>query len=101
MTDKIRLGFVGANVRSHWASQSHFPALMASPDVEMTAVCTTRPESAAEARQAFGAKLAFTDFGAMCASKEIDAVAVVVRVPSHYEPTKAAIEAGKHVYTEW
>src|SRR5258706_12379103 len=37
----------------------------------------------------------------MCASKEIDAVAVVIRVPSHYEPTKAAIEAGKHVYTEW
>jgi predicted dehydrogenase len=28
-------------------------------------------------------------------------VAVVVRVPSHYEATKAAIEAGKHVYTEW
>ena len=22
-------------------------------------------------------------------------------MPSHYEPTKAAIEAGKHVYTEW
>jgi len=22
-------------------------------------------------------------------------------VPSHYEPTRAAIEAGKHVYTEW
>jgi predicted dehydrogenase len=37
----------------------------------------------------------------MAASPEIDAVAVVVRVPSHYEPTKAAIEAGKHVYTEW
>ena len=28
-------------------------------------------------------------------------MAVVVRVPSHYEPTKAAIEAGKHVFTEW
>jgi len=24
-----------------------------------------------------------------------------VRVPEHYGPTKAAIEAGKHVYTEW
>ena len=46
MADKIRLGFVGANVRSTWASQSHFPALLASPDVELTAVCTTRPESA-------------------------------------------------------
>jgi predicted dehydrogenase len=101
MANKIRLGFVGANVHSNWASQSHFPALLASPDVELTAVCTTRPESAEEARQAFGARLAFHDFRAMVASPEIDAVAVVVRVPLHYEPTRAAIEAGKHVYTEW
>ena len=101
MADKIRLGFVGANVNSIWSGQSHFPALLASPDVEMTAVCTTRPESAEEARQAFGAKLAFHDFNEMASSPEIDAVAVVVRVPSHYEPTKAAIEAGKHVLTEW
>ncbi|PKB80241.1 MAG: hypothetical protein BZY88_09250 [SAR202 cluster bacterium Io17-Chloro-G9] len=97
----MRLGFVGANVSSTWSSQSHYPALLASPDVELTAVCTTRPESAEEARKAFGAKLAFHDFRAMVSSPEIDAVAVVVRVPSHYEPTKAAIEAGKHVYTEW
>ena len=101
MADKIRLGFVGANVNSTWSTQSHFPALLASPDVEFTAVCTTRPESAEEARQAFGAKLAFHDFRTMAESDEIDAVAVVVRVPSHYEPTKAAIEAGKHVLTEW
>lgn len=101
MQKKIRLGFVGANVKSHWASQSHFPALMAHPEVELTAVCTTRPESAEEARKAFGAKLAFHDFREMVLSPEIDAVAVVVKVPLHYEPTKAAIEAGKHVYTEW
>ena len=69
--------------------------------MELTAVCTTRPESAEEARRAFGAKLAFHDFREMAESPEIDAVAVVVRVPSHYEPTKAAIEAGKHVFTEW
>ena len=43
MAKKIRLGFIGANVKSTWASQSHFPALKASPDVEMTAVCTTKP----------------------------------------------------------
>ena len=101
MADKIRLGYVGANVSATWASQSHFPALLASPDIELTAVCTTRPESAEEARQAFGAKLAFHDFREMAVSPEIDAVAVVVRVPWHYEPTKAAIEAGKHVFTEW
>ena len=101
MAHKIRLGFVGANVRATWASQSHFPALLASPDVEMTAVCTTRPASAEEARRAFGAQLAFHDYRAMVASPEIDAVAVVVRVPLHYEPTRSALEAGKHVYTEW
>src|SRR5205823_10647 len=80
---------------------SHFPALLASPDVELTAVCTTRPESAEEAREQLGAKLAFDDYRAMVASPEIDAVAVVVRVPAHYDPTRAALEAGKHVYTEW
>ena len=80
MANKIRLGFVGANVNSTWSSQSHFPALLASPDVEFTAVCTTRPESAEEVRQAFGAKFAFQDFRAMVVSPEIDAVAVVVRV---------------------
>ncbi len=101
MANKIRLGFVGANINATWASQSHFPALLASPDVELTAVCTTRPESAEEARQAFGAKLAFHEFQEMAVSPEIDALAVVVRVPSHYGPTKAAIEAGKHVLTEW
>ena len=83
MADKIRLGFVGANVRSTWASQSHFPALLASPDVELTAVCTTRPESAEEARRTFGAPLAFHDVRAMVASPAIDAVAVVVKVPEH------------------
>src|ERR1044072_1078116 len=101
MANKIRLGFIGANVKSTWASQSHFPALRASPDVEMTAVCTTRPETAEEALKAFGAKHAFTDFREMASSREIDAVAVVVRVPSHFEATKAAIEAGKDVYTDW
>jgi predicted dehydrogenase len=101
MADKIRLGYVGANVHSNWASQSHYPALAASPDVELTAVCTSRPESAEEAKEAFGAKLAFSDYREMVASPEIDAVAVVIKVPGHYGPTKAAIEAGKHVYTEW
>jgi predicted dehydrogenase len=101
MADKIRLGFVGANVRATWASQSHFPALLASPDVALTAVCTTRPESAEEARRTLGAQLAFHDYQTMVASPAIDAVAVVVRVPEHYGPTRAALEAGKHVYTEW
>ncbi len=101
MADKIRLGLIGASVSGTWSSRSHLPAVRASADVELTAVCTTRAESAEAARQAYGARLAFDDYRKMVASPEIDAVAVVVRVPSHYEPTKAALEAGKHVYCEW
>src|SRR3989440_721427 len=101
MADKIRLGLIGASVRGTWSSRSHLPAVRASADVELTAVCTTRADSAEAARQAYGARLAFDDWRNMVASPEIDAVAVVVRVPSHYEPTKAALEAGKHVYCEW
>jgi predicted dehydrogenase len=101
MAGKIRLGVIGANVKAHWASRSHLPALLVGQDFEITAVCTTKPQTAEEARQKYGARLAFHDYREMVTSSEVDAVAVVVRVPLHYEPTKAALLAGKHVYTEW
>lgn len=101
MGDKIQLGLIGASVKGTWSARSHLPALKASGEVELTAVCTTRADSAEAARQAWGARLAFDDWRRMVGSPEIDAVAVVVRVPSHYPPAKAALESGKHVYCEW
>src|SRR5262252_1733935 len=101
MPNKIRLGLIGASVKGTWSARSHLPALQARSDIELTAVCTTQADSAEAARQAWGARLASDDYRKMIASPEIDAVAVVVRVPSHYAPTKAALEAGKHVYCEW
>jgi predicted dehydrogenase len=101
MSDKLRLGLVGASVTGTWSARAHLPALQASSDIELTAVCTTKADSAEAARRAWGARLAFDDWRRMVASPEIDAVAVVVRVPSHYAPAKAALEAGKHVYCEW
>ena len=101
MPEKIRLGLIGASVKGTWSARSHLPALKACSDIELTAVCTTKPDSAEAARQAHGARLAFHDYHELAASSEIDAVAVVVRVPSHYAPTKAALQAGKHVYCEW
>ena len=101
MPDKIRLGLIGASVKGTWSARSHLPALQASSDVELTAVCTTRSDSAEAARRAWGARLAFDDWRKLVASPEIEAVAVVVRVPSHYLPTRGALEAGKPVYCEW
>jgi predicted dehydrogenase len=101
MADKIRLGIIGANIHRGWAPRAHLPAIVASPEFELTAVCTTRQESAEESRAKFRARLGFDDWHKMLDHPDIDAVAVVLRVPSHYEPTMAALNAGKHVYTEW
>ena len=86
MVDKIRIGLIGASVKGTWSARSHLPAVQASADVELTAVCTTKADTAEAARQAYGARLAFDDWRKMIASPEIDAVAVVVRVPSHVVP---------------
>ena len=50
MANKIRLGMVGASTGSTWAARAHLPALPFSPDFELTAVCTTKPQSAEAAR---------------------------------------------------
>jgi predicted dehydrogenase len=99
--NKIRLGIIGANINTGWAPRSHLPALASHPDIELAAVCTTKQSSADETAKKYNVPLAFDDHRKMLDRKDIDAVAVVVRVPSHYQPTIDAIEAGKHVYTEW
>ena len=99
--EKIRLGIIGANINLGWAPRSHLPAVVASPEFELTAVCTTRMESAEQSARTFGARLAFDNYQDLINHPDIDAVAVVLRVPSHYVPTMAALNAGKHVYTEW
>ncbi len=102
MTDeKIRLGIIGANVNYGWTPRAHMPAIANLPEVELAAVCTAHEETAKESAAKFGAPLAFHDHREMLREVELDAVAVVVRVPLHHRLTMDALEAGKSVYTEW
>jgi predicted dehydrogenase len=59
MADKIRLGLIGASVTGTWSARSHLPALRASSEAELTAVCATRADSAEAARRAWGAPRGF------------------------------------------
>ena len=97
-TNKLRVGVIGANVDYGWAPRTHLPAL---PDFELAAVCTAHEETARASAEKFGAPLAFHDHQEMLRNPDIDVVAVVVRVPLHHRLTMDALEAGKHVFTEW
>ena len=100
-SNKIRVGIVGANPHRGFASIAHIPALQALPEFEITAVCTTRQDSADAAARHFGVPLAFCDPEELARHPEVDLVTVSVKVPDHCRPVMAAIEAGKHVYSEW
>jgi predicted dehydrogenase len=98
---KIRVGIVGASANRGFASIAHIPALRALPQFEIVAVCTARQESAEAAARHYGVPLAFSDPEKLAGDPRVDLVTVSVKVPDHYRPVMAAIEAGKHVYCEW
>ena len=98
---KIRLGIIGANTNYGWGGRAHLPAIAHLPEYELVAVCNARLETAEEAAKQYGAPLAFRSHQDMLSHADIDAVAVVVRVPLHHRLTMDALNAGKHVLTEW
>ena len=98
---RIRLGIIGANVGYGWTPRAHAPALAELPGIELAAVCTAHEETARESAEKFNVPLAYSDHQKMLEEADLDVVAVVVRVPKHYELTMDVIRADKHVYTEW
>lgn len=97
----INIGLVGASANGSWGSVAHIPALKALKNVELAALCTSRPESAKAASEAFKVERAYFDINELVNQLDIDIISAVVKIPNHYEVVKAAIEAGKHVYCEW
>ncbi|MGO4614153.1 Gfo/Idh/MocA family protein [Nocardia sp. 2YAB30] len=94
----IRVGVVGA---SGWADSSHLPALAALEEFDVTAVATTNQASADRAAAAHGARHAFADAGELTAHPEVDLVVVSVKASGHAAVIRAALDAGKHVVSEW
>src|SRR4051794_30878447 len=100
--NKIRVGIIGANPDRGWAAQAHIPALTSlSDDFAITALSTSRRESADAAGKRFGVRAAFDDHRDLVNSPAVDVVAVTVKVPHHLELASAALGAGKAVYCEW
>ncbi|MBU3067538.1 Gfo/Idh/MocA family oxidoreductase [Nocardia sp. NEAU-G5] len=94
----IRVGVVGA---SGWADGSHLPALAALEEFDVTAVATTNRASAERAAAAHGARHAFAGAAELVTHPEVDLVVVSVKASGHAAVIRAALDAGKHVVSEW
>src|SRR5437667_7716102 len=99
---RIRVGIIGANPDRGWAAEAHIPALRSlADDFEITALSTTRRESADAASKLFDVPVAFDNHQELVNNPAVDIVAVTVKVPYHLELATAALGAGKAVYCEW
>jgi predicted dehydrogenase len=99
---RIRIGFIGLNPDSHWAATAHIPALgYLSDKFQVVGVANSTPESGQKTAEALGIKHAFATPQDLVTSDEVDLVVVTVKVPYHYELITAALNAGKHVHSEW
>lgn len=66
----------------------------------VVSVCDKDPKCQRRVQQAYPSVQVVSDAREVLASKEIDVVAVVTPVWTHYELAKAALENGKHVFVE-
>ncbi|MDE2596542.1 MAG: Gfo/Idh/MocA family oxidoreductase [Sphingomonadales bacterium] len=98
---KLGVGIIGVQPERSWAAVAHIPALQALPGFEVTALSTTRIESARAAGEAYGVAHCYDNHRDLVNDPDVDVVAVTVKVPHHRELVFAALDAGKHVYCEW
>jgi predicted dehydrogenase len=67
---------------------------------EVVAVCDKSPTSRKRVQKAYPGVRVTSDSAELMTSKDLDAIAVITPVWTHYELTKAALEHGKHVFVE-
>lgn len=94
---KARIGIIGTG---WWSTTAHIPGLLANPDAELAALCDRSAEALARATAVFGPIKTYDDYHAMLAAERLDGVIVATNHSSHYEVTKACLEAGVHVLLE-
>jgi predicted dehydrogenase len=93
---KLKVAIIGAGS----ISEAHLNAYSGHPEVELTAICDLNEARAEEKAGRFGAASFYTDYKALLANEEIEAVSICTWNHSHAEIAIAALEAGKHVLCE-
>ena len=69
-------------------------------EAQVVAVCDKSPSARKKVKRAHPNVRVTDDAAELMSSTEIDAIAVVTPVWTHYELAKAALENGKHIFVE-
>ena len=93
----VRLGFIGAG---GICKQRHLPNLKPLRGVQFTAVCNRSEASGRKIAEEWGFAEVLTDWRALVAREDIDAVIIGTWPYMHCEMSIAALEAGKHVFCQ-
>jgi predicted dehydrogenase len=87
----VGYGYWGPNVVRNFSIQ---------PDCRVVAICDKNPKAVDQVLRRHPAVHATSDLAEVMGSPEIDAVAIVTPVSTHYELARKALENGKHVFVE-
>jgi len=97
MTSTIRWGVLGA---AAIATGRTMPAINAAPSATLLALASRDAAKGASVAQQFGIPRVYATYEALLADPEIDAVYVPLPNQLHFEWSKRALQAGKHVLCE-
>jgi predicted dehydrogenase len=92
----IRMGVIGYG---YWGPQI-VRNFHAAEDCEVAVVCDKSPKALRRVKQVYPGVAVTSDPCEVLTATDIDAVAVVTPVWTHFELAKAALENGKHVFVE-
>lgn len=97
MKERIRVGIVGCGAI---AQSQHIPGYLRSENVEIAALCDVDEALLQSVGEQHGVPHLTTDYRALVAREELNAVDVCTVPNVHFPIAMAAIEAGKHVFCE-
>jgi predicted dehydrogenase len=96
--DRIKIAFLGAG---DVAQRDYLPEFHRLADrAELVAICGRTPERVRAVAEQYQIPAWYTDYERLLLEAEVEAIINLTPIQLHPETTLAALQAGKHVYTE-
>lgn len=94
---RVRIGVIGIGAQGRGV---HVKRCMATPDIELIAICDTQPAKLEAVKAEYDIPVATTNYYELLSMSEIDAVIVALPNYLHAPVAIDALDAGKHVLVE-